>query len=1577
MEKNKKRYIRIIAIVVTVAIVSVSFLLYSTTVAAARSTFSGVEEIIYNNREDNAFHIVEVVPDKGMGSIGYYVSGNEPMHEVLGMLGSAKDRYTYVQNLKTLLTTKQLLGSVSSTNCPLAMADYEELYEGSISDNELQTLLSSGEWKEFHRRETISQNDVVSKISANTIPENTVSINSLSTNSVLDYKMEVAFDKDGQPLGDYLPYFEPASKDEQGNPITNPAWDYFFYNNNQCFSASANNAGIFDPHLIENGDKDGKHYQAVFREVKGTVGYLPKDVKSVQVGGDWDPDYMIGTPLYQQEDGVYVAKGTLSYNEADGKVEIKALNPKEVSLCTPLDGVSIASEEKENKEIEKDVTTSLDGEESVGDANTYQMMMFTYDESRKDAPHYQVDSLVNDKEKKAPYFIDFEKPLVPNGAGTGLINPNFDKLDFMTVVYHYEQGNGLYKLTKEEGKETAVSGSRIFYKGGFTNNEWFKQFVFEREYNTQNQLENVYLDVTTITAAQLENYDLSKIDLLYLSNSKGEFLPNPYSYHPYGDVDSKNDLSNLKAMELLRMVVEEKLPVIVDASLLEEKQSVISKLATILDQKDPSIFYADNSGKSEIELSSVTVSGNFFVDSDTHFVNESVYFFKDNTTNGTQLFNNAFDVNYSESVIKDGFQEVLDEIKIENSFIQEENRVSGTNKATIEEAVSQAVAIQYILSEIARRGILGKDEIRVLEIQPVNIYPITTDCDVQQKRDANNNALNDLVISGQKVIEDSTKPIIVTTMSTSEFIGKTEDINSKYDLIYIGLNIGTTSDAYMNTKNGRTVYNDSTMNGLVYTAVGDQVYTSDMLKGLPINDKSNLCRYSGNDITEEKTNDLKEYLQAGYPVIFAQNFYNSTSSGISVYTKTSDTTISGYIDNSSNMYQLANFALTYIKEGRNAMRFESGSGVNHDILKFYLDLAKPDIDFDSEKSGVITDDAGNQYVSYYFQVNNKGITNKKSTFHMNLYIDVNADGRFSEKTEKVSDNTITIKDSAGNVADIDSLSAGVKYHLTRPISSGYRGVITWKLEASDHDKNMRRDSQSGYYKVMSPEKIKINALQINTTPHRNYNTTWNMEESLKDPNSLLRKYAKDDLDIKNYDISIKTIRSDDFSSLYDAGQINIYDYDMLIMGFADYYEAPKSTAAMDEIKKYIQSGRSVLFTHDTTSFYNDYSDSEVWGVLFNKKIREVVGLDRYGASGDTSFVKEKAFKPNSGRGIEVKQTQGYSNQILENKWKQSNYTNNYTYYRNLNYYKNSLSFTSIDLRDSNSICQINSGQITDYPYKISTESSPYINNIATTHAQYYQLDLAGDFDKDNENDIVVWYTINSPQGKNTFYKYSLNDVRNNYYIYNRGNVTYSGAGHSNMENNNDNEVKLFVNTLVSSYYAGVKAPKVSIVENSNITSNTIENIYAPFDAGLANADELQNYVDTTETVYFHASDVNLIKESSVLSAKVYYENEAATPVTINGEALKVTELDLSAYPIKDAKTGEVMSTNGTAANSRVIQDNVVYAVEIPSSILGNKNSRKIHVVVSDNVKLNSNADFKEISGNDELVLSKLQLFDLK
>ena len=101
-----------------------------------------------------------------------------------------------------------------------------------------------------------------------------------------------------------------------------------------------------------------------------------------------------------------------------------------------------------------------------------------------------------------------------------------------------------------------------------------------------------------------------------------------------------------------------------------------------------------------------------------------------------------------------------------------------------------------------------------------------------------------------------------------------------------------------------------------------------------------------------------------------------------------------------------------------------------------------------------------------------------------------------------------------------------------------------------------------------------------------------------------------------------------------------------------------------------------------------------------------------------------------------------------------------------------------------------------------------INSIATTHGQYYQLGLEQDRDinniSDGKNDIVVWYCL-----LGGVYGNSPNDVRNNYYLYSKGNVIYTGAGHSTI--NDDEEIKLFINAIVAAANVTAVQPQVNFV----------------------------------------------------------------------------------------------------------------------------------------------------------------------
>ena len=96
--------------------------------------------------------------------------------------------------------------------------------------------------------------------------------------------------------------------------------------------------------------------------------------------------------------------------------------------------------------------------------------------------------------------------------------------------------------------------------------------------------------------------------------------------------------------------------------------------------------------------------------------------------------------------------------------------------------------------------------------------------------------------------------------------------------------------------------------------------------------------------------------------------------------------------------------------------------------------------------------------------------------------------------------------------------------------------------------------------------------------------------------------------------------------------------------------------------------------------------------------------------------------------------------------------------------------------------------------------------VAPTHYQYFQLNL-------EDPDVLVWYVLTG-SGQDEY------SPQNYYYTYSKGNITYSGTGHSSLSSNvSFDERRLFVNTMIKAIRGSNFAPSVQI---SGITSG--ENI---------------------------------------------------------------------------------------------------------------------------------------------------------
>lgn len=89
------------------------------------------------------------------------------------------------------------------------------------------------------------------------------------------------------------------------------------------------------------------------------------------------------------------------------------------------------------------------------------------------------------------------------------------------------------------------------------------------------------------------------------------------------------------------------------------------------------------------------------------------------------------------------------------------------------------------------------------------------------------------------------------------------------------------------------------------------------------------------------------------------------------------------------------------------------------------------------------------------------------------------------------------------------------------------------------------------------------------------------------------------------------------------------------------------------------------------------------------------------------------------------------------------------------------------------------------------------------------------------DETVVWYNLSG--GANGIFAARQGDSANNYYLYTKGNVTYTGLGHSGTMTND--EIKLFVNTMISSYRSQSAEPYLQVLNEDAVHNANVSTIY--------------------------------------------------------------------------------------------------------------------------------------------------------
>lgn len=1637
MSKLRKKIVVPISLTLTGCLVVAAFVLNdSLTKVDANVAFNGISDIVSSHGKDKPFNIVEVVPDKKMASIGYLIDGQEP-DDWFGTLSKmsdkdgagVKNRSAYMEGLKTKLAP--ITTEKKDNTKPLYYEPYEESYVSQGDD-----------WTEL------------ALVDMDRINKGTTGYK-MTEQAEGDYKFntdyQLAVNEEGLPTGhyrqnvDHYVFMQGEDETEDGSDTENE-------NGNQ----------------IKAPGKRG-YYSVAFTAVKLPDGmtntqYLVPSDNSQKADGNTDsstdntPDTGTADDTVEKH-VVYAIKSSYAIVSDESMQTIAKYDPKAyiyrtdnsdttspyefVARADRMAGLPDGSKPDYEKytyytvEMEYVPADKITDDETYYEVNTEVPIEFNYDETGEygavldsQNPYEKIDGGTPDNQKTD----NTGKVILKDTDGY------FDIVEDSQTYTYVGKGNGDYimKADKTGSLDYPVNTTRIYYKGGFKNNNWFRNGVFNQEGKTgdEDKTANMTFKVKTVTPKEFEQIDVSTIDLLYLSGSKSilsKDLKNDDAKYNAG-----NDITWDKVKQIVQRVHQSgiMMPVIVDNGIVwptakAEYDSNIKKLAGLLSCKNfSSLNFTEDSDENFINWNDVEyytvdskknhtygyVVGNEYVIPRNYNPNEDVPFvLRDDFA--TAFIENDDETKFVDAAKNENFDEIAKYINSENTSRKNENSTLGEIKYEYyDKKISKAIVLSYIISYADKRDVAKPvDELNILDIEPgMNSQ---SDCITPLKKNLKS------WLGANCPADDN---IHITCVNSSEFIGRIEDLNN-YDMIYMGLCCDNLNKSW---ENGAkiTVYNDSSMNGLIYSNVGDIVvidptyigddengstysrghaglldsdYLTEYDNGLGLirdftdpNDNEkyvkavNTYRGPGNDITTEKVEALNNYLKAGYPIVVDKDFYKNDNN----IEKVNDY----YIDNCSNIYGFmeANISNDHL------IKTKSDNNLSTDLYT-NLTAEKPQIKVKEQKK-----EQGKDYVKLEdnhivleFNINNRGGADANASFDIGFYLDSNADGKFSPTQEKIAGNNVQIyRDGTLVSPQIDengeynyNLEAGkYNYKLVYELPTQFVGVIPWQLRASQTTNPYRYDVTGGYFykQANSNQKQHIKILQIDTSKgikgkYLAGASTFNMQEQKSDSNSKFSKLLKD---VTDFELDIKTLAGDsvEFKKLCKDNKVK--DYDMLVIGFSDCYEIYNDSKQVDRIKEFIQSGKAVLFTHDTTSLSNNkYKGNETvrnnnWGYDFNTIVRDVVGMDRYGIlhssalkKGNTlkegtdeyaeavSYAKEHntdiAYKPRSNKETIVRQNQGFAYGDLD-----SNQDTGHGYRRLYSWLYGTMGHT-------NKAEKVNSGQITTYPFKI-----PDKIEIAWTHRQYYQLDFNEDSDNDGESDIVVWYTLSD---QNVYYS-SPKDVRNNYYIYTKGNVTYSGVGHSDVTQSVD-ELKLYINTMIAAYSVVEHAPAISLKEGYDLKSADISTIYSTIDTAIQQDEEAKKEsgnpdaaildVDdegniATQDVYFTVKDTNMLRnqvdKDTTVNMSFFIEgtkDDHDKEIDDDGNTIYLKEMkNWQIYSLHDDGSKADLLGPSEAGNNRTFFDNnKTYMVKVPLATLPvGQNSIKVYAVASSNITVMQN-----------------------
>ena len=1496
-KRNSKKYI---AGILTIALAIGAGQSYgSMEVNAQERTLPGIEKLVQDTvaSSDGTFHILEIVPSKENATIGYLVGGEEPVSEgrKLSEMPSAAERQAAMDSLGAMQYPE---------NGPFTFSAYGEGV-GASRTEEVRGRFAFR--PDGSGRYNYGQIDPVYSEIAN--------------------GEEVAA---GERYNRYIALEIAGDSNRNAKSVT-PSFSH----------KSTGGTNGLETTIID-GSGSTKGY------AQGLYAISETDLVDTTM---FQEDEYVGKTVYQKigtgEDAVYTYLGQIVYGTDEALPD--DLKKADSQLSVQTAGVSGNDAETGIAVQSFSAATVTDGNFAIYSANV-DRNLYILDHAQPD--HAQLWAVWDEALEAytfntiaSAYLTEF----TANDNGDYYVSAmtiSDEDGDYRLKDIYRQDETGSYKMVTpatlqvtykdEEGFDKTADtydfigddredvSETIVYDGGFYNKEWFKKNVlnlsgtsrYEAGTATGGDIDTLKIEVTTLTLQELadladtsvaeeDSYcgmNLADADLIYFSG-QGTYEAEPANMATAATAISKMAFG---VDDKGARTASARVPVILDYNFYAQNISlgngVLSKLAlTLLQVSDDNVTTAiAGNGDSYWENVSIdtlknTVEGNIrsyaaamqvenanalTLDTLKEYLAENVYLNNDSTK--------AYAAEDFLTDLKDDtarawiYTDVLKEIQYENFLIKQET--ADITVTPLNEEISKASITRYILNWYLHRSQV-KESLAILDLEPCYDFGAGA-----LSADSVREFMGQSSYGGN---------ITITQMASAEFIGKIEDLNDRYDMIYVGARTGT-----MNVdRNGKTLYNDSSMNGLIYTHIGD-LYdyknesndNKNRLKDDSLNHAANVYRGPGNDMNFTREKEFEQYISAGYPVVFADDFLTGIDGEVSANAAT--------LDRSSYFYQLVQFALSKddngnykywqenvfaesqlkasaaetakdnteaaveaaktAKKNREGRQRTFGNHLNLSKLKIEWvknlgeDWMPTELQYNENgiNKAFLPMKDGKFYLQYIFALSNDAAASQVgTTYDCKLYIDKNSDGRFSgsdvigqtlASTEELSGLDMYVrsgqewKEVPKNDKGHYELRTGYTYKVIRALPDDYQGVLPWKMIFYDNSDTLVRTAVSGYTAVDRGSKVDIHVLQLMSDRGASSGKTlWNLEND-NDVSSLLNGIPEFNVSINSVQTSvfIKGLVSDDqlrklrtdeqrSEAYYNAAYNAFQQYDMLILGFGDNYqfgskdESLKNMAVSEAIRDYIEDGKSVLFTHDSSSYINSTAGNDrnwYWGYEFNKTMRAAVGLDRYGAlkeyyniqrnNGNLSDAQKKrydnyynilnnqynydtAWQPGTDRSsnqtvgnIEgltkytvVRYVQNRINRILDSGTRGWPYTEFYFPIRNSLFYKgmdktvNSQGQITVlgDYKNYGTgagpditVTEVNQGQITNYPYRITADEQKTLT-VAVTHYQWLQPNMELDKDGDGKNDIVVWYCLSdlSDEAKKTKTQTELNNRRGN------------------------------------------------------------------------------------------------------------------------------------------------------------------------------------------------------------------------